>query len=67
MRVLQINAVSGISSTGHTCTETADYLNKNGHEVFLAFSDGIPYKKGYKIGNKFTVKVHGLLSIIFGL
>jgi len=66
MKVLQINAVGGISSTGRICFELADYLNNNGHEGYIAYSTGYHYYKGYKIGNKFDTKVHGLLSRIFG-
>lgn len=66
MRVLQINAVNGIRSTGRTTTELADYLNENGHEAYVAYSDGSPYSKGFKIGNKIDRKLHGLLSRISG-
>lgn len=66
MKVLQINAVSGIRSTGRTAVEIADYLNNNGHEGYIAYSDGIPYEKGYKIGSKVEIKLHGLFSRIFG-
>lgn len=66
MKVLQINAVSGISSTGRTSTEMADYLNQNGHEGFIAYSAGVPYDKGFKIGNNLDVKIHALLSRLLG-
>lgn len=66
MKVLQINAVNGIRSTGRTTLEIADYLNKNGYEGYLAYSDGMPYKQGFKIGTKIEIKLHGLLSRIFG-
>lgn len=67
MKILQINAVSGIRSTGRTCVEIADYLNKNGDEGYIAYSDGLPYAKGYKIGTPFEIKLHGLFSRIFGM
>lgn len=66
MKVLQINAVSGIRSTGRIVTEISDYLDNNEHEGYIAYSDGIPYKKGYKIGSKIEKKLHGLLSRLFG-
>lgn len=66
MRVLNINAVSGLSSTGRICTEIANYLNHNKHEGFIAYSSGIPYYKGYKIGTSVDVKKHGLSSRLFG-
>lgn len=67
MKVLQINAVNGISSTGRTCIELSNYLNDIGHEGFVAYSMGIPYYKSYKIGSKLDTKLHGLFSRIFGL
>lgn len=67
MKVLQINAVSTISSTGRTCSELADYLNNSGHEGYVAYSAGIPYLYGYKIGSKFDAKLHGLWSRLFGM
>ncbi|WP_346934838.1 glycosyltransferase [Clostridium sp.] len=67
MRVLQINAVNGIKSTGRACTELADYLNKNGNEGYIAYSGGPTYKKGYKIGTYIQIKLHGLFSRVFGL
>ncbi len=67
MRVLQINAVNRIKSTGRICVEMADYLNKNGNEGYIAFSDGPSYEKGYKIGTYVETKLHGLYSRIFGL
>lgn len=66
MKVLQINAVSGINSTGRTASELSDYLNNNGHEGFIAYSTGIPYEKGYKIGSKLDVKLHALSSRVLG-
>lgn len=66
MKVLQINAVSGISSTGRTCTEIANYLNSSGNEGFVAYSAGIPFDKGFKIGTRFDTKIHGFLSRLFG-
>lgn len=66
MKILQINAVSGISSTGRICTEITDYLNHNGHEGFIAYSDGIPAKKGYRIGSSIDHKLHAFWSRIYG-
>ena len=66
MKILQINAVSAISSTGRICSELSDYLNNNGHEGYVAYSAGIPYSKGYKIGSKLDTKLHGLNSRLFG-
>lgn len=67
MKILQINAVSSIRSTGRTCFQLANYLNKNGFEGCIAYSDGPTYVKGYKIGTYIESKFHGLYSRIFGL
>jgi len=67
MKILQINAVFGIRSTGRLCKEIADYLNNNGHEGYVAYSSGLPYEKGYVIGTAFGKKLHALQSRIWGL
>lgn len=66
MKVLQINAVNGISSTGRTCAEITDYLNQNGHDAHIAYAGGTPADKGYFIGSTFDHKLHGLWSRVFG-
>lgn len=67
MRVLQINAVNGIRSTGRTVKELADCLNDCGHEGYIAYSDGTSYEKGFLIGSSFEKKLHALLSRLTGL
>ena len=66
MKILQINAVSGIRNTERICVEIADYLNNNGNEGYIAYSDGLSYRKGYKIGTPLENKLHGLYSRVFG-
>lgn len=68
MKVLQINAVNRISSTGRSCYEISEYLMKKGNECVTAYSTGSPRHtvNDYIIGNKFDRKVHGLLSRISG-
>ena len=69
MKILQINSVCGIKSTGRICTDLAEILEKNGHEVKIAYGrDVVPdkYQKyAVRIGNDFDVKVHGLKSRLF--
>jgi glycosyltransferase involved in cell wall biosynthesis len=67
MKVLQINAISKIRSTGRLCAEIADGLNSTGDEGFIAYSAGVPYEKGYKIGTKTEIKMHTFFSRLFGL
>lgn len=66
MKVLQINAVNRIRSTGRNCFEIAEYLNENGHECYIAYSSGQFYKKGYRIGNIIDSKFHGIMSRLTG-
>ncbi len=66
MKVLQVNAVSGIRSTGRICTEIADYLNLGGHDGYLAYSSGLPVTKSYVVGTKLEAKLHALQSRIWG-
>ena len=69
MRILIINSVCGIRSTGRICTDLADALCKEGHEVRIAYGREIvpqKYKKyATRIGNTFSVKEDMLLSRLF--
>lgn len=68
MRILMINVVCGIRSTGRICTDIAEYLDKQGHEVKIAYGRfDVPekYKKySYKIGNDFDVCLHAGVSLL---
>ena len=69
MRVLFINSVCGIRSTGRICTDLADAACKEGHEVRIAYGrETVPqkYKKtAVRIGNAFSVKEDMFLSRLF--
>lgn len=69
MKVLQVNSVSGIRSTGRICTDIADALIDAGHECMIAYGrEHVPEKYheiSYRIGSDFDVHFHGLLSRIF--
>lgn len=68
MKVLQINAVLEYGSTGRNAIELSDYLKKNGHESWIAYSKCLkPTKNSYRINSDFDVKLHGLMSRITGL
>ena len=69
MKVLQINAVNKISSTGRTASELSEYLWNNGHECINAYSKGVSVDKTreFVIGNNVDTKLHGLFSRVFGL
>ena len=68
MKVLQINAVNKISSTGRNAYELSEYLWDNGHECINAYSKGVSVDKAreFVIGSGWDTKFHGLLSRIFG-
>lgn len=64
MKVLMINVVCGIRSTGRICTDLATELEKQGHEVKIAYGrEQVPQqfqKYAVRIGSDFDVKFHGL-------
>lgn len=66
MKVLQINVVCGIRSTGRICTDLAEILESNGHACKIAYGRmDVPekYRKyAIKIGNKVTLKVDAGLT-----
>ena len=68
MKILQINAVNKISSTGRTSAEMCKYFNTHGDICAVAHSKGpsVDENNEYIIGNKVDVKIHGLMSRISG-
>jgi glycosyltransferase involved in cell wall biosynthesis len=68
MKILQINAVNGILSTGRTTLEMAKELELLGHEAYIAYAWPDSYgEHSYRIGCRLDRKVHALCSRIFGL
>ncbi|MGN1062361.1 MAG: glycosyltransferase [Candidatus Scatosoma sp.] len=69
MKVLLINSVCGVGSTGRICTDIADQLSQEGNEVKIAYGRGIvpeKYKKyAVKIGTEMGVYVNGLKARLF--
>lgn len=69
MKVLQINTVSGISSTGRIASDIAELLIASGNDCRIAY--GIEpcnanYKAiSYRIGSKLSVKLHSAISQAF--
>jgi len=64
MKVLMINVVCGIRSTGRICTDLATALEEKGYEVKIAYGrEVVPeqfQKYAVHIGSNFDVKIHGL-------
>lgn len=67
MKVLQINAVNKIRSTGRIVAELNNYIGNQKGIGYIAYSDGPPANDSFKIGNRFDTKRHALLSRISGL
>ena len=69
MRVLMINCVSGIRSTGRICTDLAKEFEKNGDEVKIAYGriGDVPekyQKNSIRIGNDWDTRLHALYTRI---
>lgn len=66
MKVLQINSVCGIRSTGRIATDLYKTLKDNGHECKIAYgrfvSQNIPLCDCIKTGSNFDTYLHALLS-----
>lgn len=69
MKILMINVVCGIRSTGRICTDLAESLTKKGHKVKIAYGrENVPqqYKKyAVRIGSDFDCKLHGIVTRLF--
>ena len=68
MKILQINAVYGISSTGRTTQELHEALIEKGYQSIVATSvSNRESERVFLIGKQWEKKVHGLFSRLFGL
>lgn len=69
MKVLMINSVCGIRSTGRICTDLAMSLEEQGHEVKIAYGrENVSeqfHKYAVRIGTEFDVKLHGVKARLF--
>lgn len=70
MKVLFINSVCGIGSTGRICVDLAQNLEKEGHEVKIAYgrTSTVPYecqKYAIRIGSNLDLLTHGFISRLF--
>lgn len=68
MKVLQINSVCGVGSTGRIATDLYKVMKENGIESKIVFGIGnaenIPKEDAFKFGNKFDYYVHNAVSRI---
>lgn len=69
MKILMINSVFGIRSTGRICSDLVNELEKNGHEVKVGYGRCIVPKeikhKAIKISSKLSVLFHAFIARIF--
>lgn len=69
MKVLEINSVCGIRSTGRICTDLADVLKEDGHECLIAYGrETAPdrYRDiSFRIGSDNDVRLHALRARLF--
>ena len=69
MKILMINVVCGIRSTGRICTDLATELEAQGYEVKIAYGRyEVPekfQKFAVKIGSDFDVKLHAIKARLF--
>lgn len=67
MKVLQINSVCGIGSTGRIATDIHNILIEQGHESFIAYGRDLPKNcdTSIKIGSKLDNYKHVALTRIF--
>ncbi len=69
MKVLQINSVCGIRSTGRICTDIADILTREGHECRIAWGrEAVPpqfQQYAVRVGRFAEVLAHGGKARLF--
>ena len=67
MRILQINSVCGIGSTGRIATDLHKVLTDHGNESYIAFGRGnaMNCDKAIRIGTKYDNYYHAFLTRIF--
>lgn len=66
MKILQVNAVNGVRSTGRTVSELAVGLERRGHSCRIAYSTGLPTPNGYVIGTPAEKLLHSVASRVSG-
>lgn len=67
MKILQINTVSSIRSTGRVAFQLHEFLKEKGINSYFAYSFGPQIEQSIKIGNNVEKKIEALFSRITGL
>ena len=67
MKILMINVVCGIKSTGRICTDIAQSLEAKGHEVKIVYGrEEVPehlFHFAHRMENKWDIYTHGALAL----
>lgn len=66
MKVLQINAVYDVGSTGRSTAELHRYLRSHGHQSWVAAMNVEDSDEFFRLGNKMENRIHSFLSHITG-
>lgn len=66
LRILHINAIHEVKSTGRICKELSAVAIAQGHESIVAYATGPDTGTGYRIGTLVDQKRHGFLSRLTG-
>ena len=69
MKVLQINSVCGIGSTGRIATDIHSMLIEQGHQSYIAYGKRTPKgcSSAIKIGTRFDNYTHALKTRLFDI
>ena len=70
MKIVEINSVCGVGSTGRICVEIAEVAKQNDHECLIAYGRSKAPREydniSYRIGSNLDVNIHALKSRLFG-
>ncbi len=66
MKILLVNVVNEILSTGRNCVEINSFLNSHGIECYTAYSYGNCTENSFKVASRIECKYHALMSRLFG-
>lgn len=67
MKIVYINAVNEIRSTGRICSELSEKLKINGHQVKIIHASGTINQDSILVSSYLDCKLHSLFARIFGL
>lgn len=66
MKILHINAINDVKSTGRMCKELATVHAASGHETRIAHSVGPVTDRSYVIGHRTDTRIHALQARVSG-